>query len=50
MIEEPFLKESQITICNNPKLCIELGEETVGVALKNQSGLRFYGNERHGRV
>lgn len=49
-IEGPFLEEGQITICDNSKLCIELGEQTVGVALKNYSGLRFYGYERHGRV
>jgi hypothetical protein len=49
-IEEPFLEESQITTRDNPKLGVELCEQTVGVALKNQSGLRFYGNERHGSM
>ena len=31
--EGPLLEESQITICDNSKLSIELGEQTVGVAL-----------------
>ena len=29
---------------------IELGEKAVGVALKDHSGLRFYGDERHGKL
>jgi hypothetical protein len=43
------LEESQITISDNSELCIELGKKTVVVALQKSSGLRFYGNERHGR-
>jgi hypothetical protein len=32
-MDGPFLEESQITICDNADLCIELGEKTVIVAL-----------------
>ena len=32
------------------KMCIKLGEQSVGVALQNHSGLGFYGYERHVRL
>ena len=32
-IDEPFLKERQITIWDKSELCIELAKQTVGVAL-----------------
>jgi hypothetical protein len=48
-IDGPFLEECQIAISDNSELGINLGKKTVAVALQKGSGLRFYGNERHGR-
>jgi hypothetical protein len=49
-VDGSFLEESQITICDGLKVCIELCEQIVRVALRNHSGLGFYGQERHVRV
>jgi hypothetical protein len=49
-VDGPFLKEIQIAIFDDSKIRIELGEQAVVVALKNHSGLRFYGDERHGKL
>ena len=41
--DRPFLEESQIAICDDTKLWIELGQQTVWVVLQDYSWLRFYG-------
>ena len=46
LIDRPFLEEGQITICDNSKLCIELGKQIVGVVLQKDSRLRFYRYKR----
>ena len=42
-VDGPFLEESQITICDGLKVCIELRKQAVRVAGQYHSGLGFYG-------
>ena len=42
-LSKDSLEESQVTICDGLKVCIELCKQVVRVALQNHSGLGFYG-------
>jgi hypothetical protein len=36
------LEEREIAICEDSEMCIELGEQVIGVALECRSRLRLY--------
>jgi hypothetical protein len=47
-LSRPFEEKTEITICNDPKMYVELRDQAVGRAVQRYPGLRFRGHGRQG--